>query len=128
MAGKPSKKSSKKPPTAKATGQPASTVTPISQPGKGGEIQERVPQSAEALATGNKITDQKADGHKIDGHKTDGHTMEGHSIERQRIADQIRVRAYELFEQRGRLEGYDREDWARAEQEILTKFQREKSA
>jgi hypothetical protein len=128
MAGKPSKKSSRKSPATKAMNQAASSVTPITQSGKSGETQGGAAQSAEALGAGNKITDQKTDDHKIDGHKTGGHTMEGHSIERQRIADQIRVRAYELFEQRGRLEGYDREDWARAEQEILTKFQREKSA
>ncbi len=44
------------------------------------------------------------------------------------ILEQIRFRAYELFEQRGRLDGFDQEDWARAEAEILAKFQRGKSA
>ena len=44
------------------------------------------------------------------------------------ILDQIRRRAYELFEERGRLEGFDQEDWVRAEAEILAKFQRGKSA
>jgi hypothetical protein len=44
------------------------------------------------------------------------------------ILDQIRRRAYELFEERGRLEGFDQEDWVRAETEILAKFQRGKSA
>lgn len=44
------------------------------------------------------------------------------------LVEQIRARAYELFEQRGRLEGYDQQDWAQAEAEILAKFQREKSA
>lgn len=46
----------------------------------------------------------------------------------QGIVEQIRIRAYELFEQRGRLEGYHQEDWAQAETEILAKFKREKSA
>lgn len=32
----------------------------------------------------------------------------------------VRVRAYELFEQRGRVHGYDVEDWFRAEAEIAT--------
>jgi hypothetical protein len=45
-----------------------------------------------------------------------------------KIQEQIRVRAYELFEQRGRHEGYEHEDWVRAEAEIRLKFQREKSA
>lgn len=44
------------------------------------------------------------------------------------IEEQVRIRAYELFEERGRQEGYDRDDWARAEAEILAKFQRKKSA
>jgi Protein of unknown function (DUF2934) len=44
------------------------------------------------------------------------------------ILEQIRFRAYELFEERGRLDGFDQEDWARAETEILAKFQRGKSA
>ena len=44
------------------------------------------------------------------------------------ILEQIRFRAYELFVERGRLDGFDQEDWARAETEILAKFQREKSA
>jgi hypothetical protein len=46
----------------------------------------------------------------------------------QRIEEEIRIRAYELFEQRGRLEGFHDEDWARAEAEVLAKYRREKSA
>lgn len=46
----------------------------------------------------------------------------------QRIEEEIRVRAYELFEQRGRLEGFQDEDWARAEAEVLAKYRRDKSA
>lgn len=44
------------------------------------------------------------------------------------LVEQIRFRAYELFVERGQLHGFDQEDWARAEAEILAKFQREKSA
>lgn len=44
------------------------------------------------------------------------------------LVEQIRYRAYELFIERGRIDGFDQEDWARAEAEILAKFQREKSA
>ena len=36
-------------------------------------------------------------------------------------AEAIRVRAYELWEQRGRLHGGDAEDWLAAEAEILSK-------
>jgi hypothetical protein len=34
------------------------------------------------------------------------------------LADKIRRRAYELYEQRGRDDGYELEDWLRAEEEI----------
>ena len=34
------------------------------------------------------------------------------------IEERIRARAYELFEERGRAEGHDWEDWFRAEKEI----------
>ena len=46
----------------------------------------------------------------------------------QRIEEEIRIRAYELFEQRGRLEGFHDEDWARAEAEVLAKYRRDKTA
>jgi hypothetical protein len=36
------------------------------------------------------------------------------------LEDQIRRRAYELYEERGRTPGFEREDWARAEHEILS--------
>ena len=36
------------------------------------------------------------------------------------VEEQIRSRAYQLYEERGRLDGYDVEDWLRAEAEILT--------
>lgn len=37
------------------------------------------------------------------------------------IEEQIRARAYELFEERGREEGHDWEDWFRAEEEITAR-------
>jgi len=37
------------------------------------------------------------------------------------LEDQIRCRAYELFEQRGKEDGHDLEDWFRAEEEIKQK-------
>ncbi len=46
----------------------------------------------------------------------------------QELQERIRARAYELFELRGRREGYDQEDWAQAEAEVLSEFEREKSA
>lgn len=35
------------------------------------------------------------------------------------LEDKIRERAHQLYESRGRQPGQDREDWLRAEQEIL---------
>ena len=32
----------------------------------------------------------------------------------------VRIRAYQLFEQRGRVHGYDAQDWFQAEAEIAT--------
>ena len=39
------------------------------------------------------------------------------------IEEAIRVRAYQLYEQRGRTHGHDVEDWFRAEAEISTSAQ-----
>jgi hypothetical protein len=158
MAGKPPRKSTKSTSAKKATSQTASTVTPISEGVKHGEIQNRAAQvnapsagtqagnkAAGQKAPEQKITDQKTDIHKVESQKTASHAVEcreaeasktGHQITNQianqitrhEIAEHIRVRAYELFEQRGRHEGHDHEDWARAEAEILSKYQREKSA
>jgi hypothetical protein len=36
------------------------------------------------------------------------------------VDEAVRVRAYQLFEQRGRVHGYDVEDWFRAKAEIVT--------
>ena len=44
------------------------------------------------------------------------------------MEEEIRRRAYELYEERGRQEGFHEEDWVRAETEILSRHKREKSA
>ncbi len=38
------------------------------------------------------------------------------------MQDAIRARAYELFAERGYEHGHDREDWLRAESEVLSRF------
>lgn len=38
------------------------------------------------------------------------------------LEDQIRRRAYELYEQRGYLPGYEHDDWFTAEREILARY------
>ncbi len=98
MALKPSNKP-RKTTSAKGAGQQKSVVTPIGQ-------------GSNTVETGNRAF-QPAD------HRPSGD---------QRIEEEIRIRAYELFEQRGRLEGFHDEDWARAEAEVLAKYRRDKSA
>ena len=98
MATKPSKP--RKTTTAKqGAAQPKSTVTPIAQ--------------GTNVADAGSLPFQPAE------HRPAGE---------QRIQEEIRIRAYELFEQRGRLEGFHNEDWARAEAEVLAKYRRDKSA
>ena len=41
--------------------------------------------------------------------------------EPQELDHQIRERAYELYEERGREEGHDEEDWYRAKEELTVK-------
>jgi len=98
MATKPSKPR-KTTSTKQGAAQPQSTVTPIAQGSNVAEAGNRTFQPAE--------------------HRTSGD---------QRIQEEIRIRAYELFEQRGRLEGFHHDDWARAEAEVLAKYRRDKSA
>ncbi len=81
------------------SGQPASTVTPIGPAGTLRETQNRGAAQAEQRIQGDV-----------------------------RIEEEIRIRAYELFEERGRQEGFHDEDWARAEAEVLAKYRRDKSA
>jgi hypothetical protein len=38
------------------------------------------------------------------------------------LVEEIRRRAYELFEQRGGAHGYHHEDWVRAEAEVLARY------
>jgi DUF2934 family protein len=40
------------------------------------------------------------------------------TLESIELQEQIRRRAYELYEQRGREDGHDLEDWLRAESEV----------
>jgi len=48
--------------------------------------------------------------------------------EPQELEHQIRERAYELYEARGREDGHDEEDWLRAKEEITIKKFRTASA
>ena len=48
--------------------------------------------------------------------------------EPQELEDQVRERAYELYEERGRQDGHEQEDWFRAKEEITIKKYRTASA
>ena len=41
------------------------------------------------------------------------------------LEDEIRRRAYELFEERGRIPGDEHEDWLRAEREVLARYRQQ---
>ncbi len=48
--------------------------------------------------------------------------------ENRNLEEVIRLRAYQLFEERGRAHGHHQEDWLRAEQEVLRQSSGRRSA
>ena len=44
------------------------------------------------------------------------------------VEGDIRRRAYELYEARGRQEGFDRDDWTQAEAEVLSRLRKKGTA
>ena len=48
----------------------------------------------------------------------DGRPMDGAGLPDGPATEEIRVRAYELYVQRGRMDGFDLEDWVQAEEEL----------
>jgi hypothetical protein len=49
--------------------------------------------------------------------------LSGEKLEADELHDRIARRAYQLYEARGRVDGYDVEDWLQAEQELLIKIE-----
>ena len=49
------------------------------------------------------------------------HQASGHAEPQPNLEEEIRRRAYELYEKRGREDGHDLDDWLRAEAEITAK-------
>ena len=117
MATKSSKP--RKTTSSKQTGQPGSTVTPIGPAGNLRETQGRAATQAEPRVLDPRNQDQGTHDQRNQDHR---HQADA------RIEEEIRIRAYELFEQRGRQAGFHDEDWARAEAEVLAKYRRDKSA
>jgi len=55
--------------------------------------------------------------------KREGHpSVRQHLLADEIIRKRIAFRAYQIFEERGRLHGYDKEDWQQAEREILSEL------
>ncbi len=50
------------------------------------------------------------------------------NVEPQNLEEQIRKRAFELYEQRGRDDGHDMDDWLRAEAELTNRSTRATAA
>ena len=116
MAGKtpgtPRKSSSKK-----TSSKQAQSATPISQ-GKNATPESNVtPISVTPIS----VTPSSHGNGNMAENKKYAHLEPG-------IQEEIRQRAYELYEERGRQDGFHDEDWSRAETEVLSRFQREKSA
>jgi hypothetical protein len=116
MAGKtpgtPRKSSSKK-----TSSKQAQSATPISQ-GKNVTPESNVtPISVTPIS----VTPSSHGNGNMAENKKYAHLEPG-------IQEEIRHRAYELYEERGRQDGFHDEDWSRAETEVLSRFQREKSA
>ena len=49
-------------------------------------------------------------------------------VEPEILEDQIRARAYELYEERGKEDGHDLDDWLRAEADITSRKHRSVAA
>ncbi|HET9838066.1 MAG TPA: DUF2934 domain-containing protein [Candidatus Angelobacter sp.] len=114
---KPRKNMSRKKETEQKS-QKTSTVTPIDQAGLG---QSQARTSETPTLTGSR----QAGSVQAESAGGRGGQMR---LSGQELHERISARAYELFELRGRREGYDQEDWAQAEAEVLKEFEREKSA
>jgi hypothetical protein len=150
MAGKTPGTPRKSTSSRKSTAKKTSSVTPIDQSstvntdggftqaggageGKGAAQLQKSAQRQNSAQNGNAGANQGSSR----GAETTGRTNETASARSAEISsrpagpelvERIRARAYELFELRGRREGFDQEDWAQAEAEVLARFEREKSA
>ena len=126
--------------------QKPSMVTPIDQAGAGqsqadplsGSRQSRpvsgsgdsagsVPNPASRQTGAHPTADQSGASTPARANQSGRHSV-GSRLSGQELQERIRARAYELFERRGRREGYHEQDWAQAEAEVLREFEREKSA
>jgi Protein of unknown function (DUF2934) len=97
-------------------------LKPSNKPRKTASLKQGAAQKKGATQLPSTVTPIAHTASSGEAHK---HALPPMDIE---IEEQVRIRAYELFERRGRQEGHDRDDWARAEAEVRAKYQRKKSA
>jgi hypothetical protein len=76
--------------------------------------------SRKTAATQSQVTPIR----ESNGAAPENGTAQLHSV----IEEEIRIRAYQIYVERGGQHGFDQDDWTRAEKEVLSKYQREKSA
>lgn len=76
----------------------------------------RTPKSNTKPVADNKVLQMPENAH---GNSPNGSPRNGYSPSELEAA--IRLRAYELYAQRGYLEGFEEEDWLTAEREVLAR-------
>ena len=87
---------------------------------------KRTPRTKLPVAAAQDLTQQSPDNGNIEtvansGNGNNGSSERGISLHTRNSDEQIRQRAYELWEQRGRQHGKDADDWFRAESEFRGK-------
>ena len=81
--------------------------TPRTPKPKAEKAEKKVLQMPEAVAAGN------------------GNGTRNHAVD---IESEIRLRAYELYEQRGYVDGFAEQDWIDAEREVLARQEQKHTA
>jgi len=103
--------------TNKTNEQPGIT-TPVSNP----DVSAVVAETASAgVRPETKI---KTENRKFDVHKTEPRK----NVVPINLEDEIRRRAFELYQQRGSASGSEAEDWLTAEREVRQRYQQQQSA
>ncbi len=86
---------------------------------------KRAPRTKTPVAAAQEITQQSPENNNtqtlVAGGNGSGTSERGSTLQFKSSDDQVRRRAYELWEQRGRQHGRDADDWYRAESEIRGK-------
>jgi Protein of unknown function (DUF2934) len=110
--------------------QTPATHTPVSQaPAQQAKAQEKVQEKAQAVAPAAALPASKPEPigteprKKLEVVKTEPRRVVPINVE-----EEIRRRAYELYQQRGAKPGHEREDWLAAEREVKQRYNQQQSA